>query len=77
MGPDPILEEVWRVKQEHSTEAGHDVRKLMQNTREWAAKNPHPGPTARTPEELQQIFKAEEIRKREEAMSLRETPPPE
>lgn len=33
MKPNPILEEVWRVKDELAREAGHDIHHLYENTR--------------------------------------------
>ena len=52
MKSNPILEEVWRIKDELAREAGYDVHRLCENTRQWAAAHPHPGPRVRNAEEL-------------------------
>jgi hypothetical protein len=44
MKPNPILEELWRIKDELAQEAGYDVHRLCENTRKWAEAHPHPGP---------------------------------
>ena len=56
----PILEEVWRVKDEMAREAGYDVRRLCENTRKWAAEHPHSGPVIQTAEELRQYVEEQE-----------------
>ena len=56
----PILEEVWRVKDEMAREAGYDVRRLCENTRKWAAEHPHSGPVIQTAEELRQYVEGQE-----------------
>ncbi|MCX6877493.1 MAG: hypothetical protein NTW21_27340 [Verrucomicrobia bacterium] len=42
--PNPILEDLWRTKDDLAREAGGDVRRLCENTRRWAAAHPHRGP---------------------------------
>jgi hypothetical protein len=76
MKPNPILEEVWRVKDELAREAGYDLHRLCENTRQWVAEHPHSGPVVRNAEELRQLI-AEEERKRAEAsaLALNEEPP--
>ena len=76
MKPNPILEEVWRVKDELAREAGHDIHRLCENTRQWAAEHPHPGPLVRNAEDLRQLV-AEQERQRAEAsaMTLNDKPP--
>lgn len=76
MKPNPILEEVWRVKDELAREAGGDIHRLCENTRQWAAEHPHPGPVVRNAEELRQLV-AEQERQRAEtsAMTLNDKPP--
>ena len=41
----PILEDLWRVKDDLAREAGHDIQRICENTRRWAAA--HPGSTPR------------------------------
>lgn len=60
MKVDPILEEVWRVKDEMAREAGYDVRRLCENTRKWAAEHPNSGPVIHTAEELRQYVEEQE-----------------
>jgi hypothetical protein len=76
MKPNPILEEVWRIKDELAREAGYDVHRLCENTRQWAKTHPHSGPVVGSAEELRQLA-AEEERKRAEAAALllKEEPP--
>ena len=69
MRADPILEEVWRVKDELAREAGYDIHRLCDNTRRWAAGHPHSGPVVHGADELRQLV-AEEERKRAEDSSL-------
>jgi hypothetical protein len=76
MNTNPILEEVWRIKDELEREAGYDVHRLCENTRKWAAENPPSGPVIRSAEELRQLVAERERQRAEEsAMVLREQPP--
>lgn len=52
----PILEEVWRIKDELACEAGYDLHRLCKNTRQWAAAHPHAGPRVRNAEELRRVL---------------------
>lgn len=54
MKSNPVLDELWRIKDELSREAGDDLHQLCENTRRWAAEHPHPGPVIRSGEELQE-----------------------
>lgn len=76
MNANPILEEVWRIKDDLAREAGYDIHRMCENTRQWAAEHPHAGPVVRNAEELRQLV-AEEERKRAEtsALALNEKPP--
>jgi hypothetical protein len=60
MKTNPILEEVWRIKDQLSAEAGHDVARFFAQLREWAAAHPHDGPVVRNVEELRQLVKRRE-----------------
>jgi len=71
MKPDPILEEVWRIKDDLAREAGNDLHQLCENTRKWAAAHPHPGPALNNAEELQCYLLAQEA----VIPALREEPP--
>jgi hypothetical protein len=76
MKANPILEEVWRIKDELAREAGYDIHRLCENTRKWAAAHPHAGPVVGSAQELRQLV-SEEERKRAEAsaLALKEQPP--
>ena len=69
MKPNPILEEVWRVKDELAREAGGDIHRLCENTRQWAAEHPHPGQVLRNAEDLRRLV-AEQERQRAEASAM-------
>ncbi len=69
MKSNPILEEVWRIKAELAREAGHDIHRLCENTRKWAAAHPRSGPVVGSAQELRQLI-AEQERKRAQASGL-------
>lgn len=71
MKPNPILEEVWRIKDELASEAGHDVHRMCENTRKWAAEHPHSGPVLKNAGELRRYAEEHEA----DAPVLREEPP--
>jgi len=76
MKPNPILEEVWRIKDELAREANYDIHQFCENTRRWAAEHPHTGPVVRNAAELRQLFAAKERqRSMSPALSLNEEPP--
>ena len=56
MKSNPILEEVWRIKDELAREANYDLHQLCENTRRWMAEHPHTGPVVRNAEELRQLI---------------------
>lgn len=76
MKPNPILDELWKVKDQLAAEAGYDVDRFLENLRRWEAEHPHPGGVIQSAEELRQLV-AEEERKRAEAAALilKEQPP--
>ena len=78
MKSNTILEEVWRIKDELAREAGYDIHRLCENTRNWAEAHPHSGPVMGSAEELRQLV-AKEERKRAEAsaLTLKDKPPPQ
>ena len=76
MKPNPILEEIWRVKDELAREAGHDIHRLCENTRQWAAEHPHAGPVVRNAEDLRRLVVEQERQRAEtSAMALNDKPP--
>ncbi len=76
MKPNPILDELWKVKDQLAAEAGYDVGRFLENLRRWEAEHPHPGREVHSAEELRQLV-ADEERKRAEAAALilKEQPP--
>ena len=76
MKANPILEEVWRIKEDLAREAGYDIHRMFENLRKWSAEHPHSGPVVRNAEELRQLV-AEAERKRTEAsaLALNDEPP--
>lgn len=56
MKTNPILEEVWRIKDQLAAEAGYDIDRFFENLRKWEAEHPHPGPVVRNAEELRQLL---------------------
>ena len=72
MKTNPILEEVWRIKDELAREAGYDVDRFFAQLREWEAAHPPQAPVIRNAEELRERVKQREAA----APALREAPPP-
>lgn len=52
MKANPILEELWRTKDQLALEAGDDVRRICENTRRWATTHPPHGPRVHDATEL-------------------------
>ncbi len=75
MKADPILQEVWDIKDRLAAEAGYDVDRFFDQLKEWTAKHPPTGPVVRNAEELRQLI-AEQERQRaaQKAMALNEEP---
>jgi hypothetical protein len=69
MKSNPILEEVWQIKDQLAAEAGYDMDRFFENLRKWEAEHPHPGPVVNSAEELQQLI-AEKARRRALASSM-------
>lgn len=76
MKTNPILEEVWRTKDELAREAGHDVHRFFEELRRWSHDHPHHGPVLRGAEELRRFASEEEQRRRatRETMLLNDKP---
>jgi hypothetical protein len=56
MKSNPILEEVWRIKDDLAREANYDIHQLCENTRRWMAEHPPTGPVVRNAEELRRLI---------------------
>ena len=74
MKSNPILEEVWWIKDQLAAEAGYDADRFFDNLQQWMAENPPSGPVARNAEELRQ-FIADKARQQANEAALREEPP--
>ena len=76
MKTNPILEEVWRIKDQLAAEAGYDMDRFVEQLRAWSAAHPPSGPVVRNAEELRRLMAAEEReRAGESAMALNDKPP--
>ena len=76
MKPNPILEEVWRIKDQLAAEAGYDMDRFVEQLRAWSAAHPPSGPVVRNAEELRRLMAAEERqRAKESTLALNEKPP--
>jgi hypothetical protein len=76
MKPNPILEEIWRIKDELAREAGYDIHRMCENLRRWEAEHPHPGRVVHSAEELRALaVEAERRRAEAGALALKEEPP--
>jgi hypothetical protein len=78
MKSNPILEEVWRIKDQLAAEAGYDIDRFFENLRKWEGEHPHPSPVVNSTEELKQLI-AEKQRQRalDAPMMLNDKPPEE
>ena len=77
MERNPILEEMWRIKDELAHEAGDDLHRLCENTRRWAAAHPHSGPVVGSAHELRRLAEGYGLRHPDSsAMALNDVPPP-
>lgn len=75
MKTNPILEEVWQIKDQLAAEAGYDIDRFFDNLRKWEAEHPHPGPVVRNAEELRRLLAQKEREQAEElAMALNDKP---
>jgi len=74
MKPDPILEELWRVKDELAREAGYDIERMFDELR--AAEILHPGLLIHSVNELQRYVAEQERRlSAATATGFKEEPP--
>jgi hypothetical protein len=67
MKADPILQEVWDIKDRLAAEAGYDRRRFVEQLREWEATHPHLFPAVKTDEGP--------LHSPDESLVLREEPP--
>lgn len=60
MNANPMLEEIWRIKDQLAAESGHDVDRFFENLRKWEAEHPPTGQVIRNAEELRQLVAEKE-----------------
>ncbi len=70
MKANPILEEVWRIKDQLAAEAGYDVDRFFAQLGAWSEAHPHTGPVVRNAKELRRLAA------KESALALKDKPPP-
>lgn len=76
MKTNPILEEVWRIKDQLAAESGYDVNRFCEQLRAWSAAHPHPGRVIHSAEELRQLVAEKEQQRAEaSALALDDKPP--
>jgi hypothetical protein len=76
MKANPILEELWKVKDELAREAGYDTHRFFENLRKWAVEHPHSGPVVGNAEELRRLLAAKELARTEASeTALKDEPP--
>jgi len=56
----PILKNLWQVKDDLIREADHDLQRLCENTRRWAAAHPHSGPVVENAAALRALLARKE-----------------
>ena len=59
MKANPILEEVWRIKDQLAAEATYDVDRFFGQLRAWSEAHPHAAPVVRNAEELRRLATGE------------------
>ena len=75
MKTNPILEDLWRIKDELAREAGYDINRYCEQLRAWSAAHPHPGPRVQNAEELRRVLAdLERERAQESALVLNDAP---
>jgi hypothetical protein len=76
MKANPILEELWKIKDDLAREAGYDVHRFLENLRKWEAEHPYRGPVVHNAEELRQLMAETERQRAEEStLALNDKPP--
>jgi len=65
----PILEEVWRTKDQLAAEAGYDVDRFFAQLQTWSEAHPHTGPVVRNAEELRRLAAEKSV------LALNDQPP--
>jgi hypothetical protein len=75
MKTNPLLEELWKVKDDLAREAGYDIDRIFAELR--AAEDRQPGPLLRSAEELRRYSENQECQpEAASVLALQEEPPP-
>ena len=56
MKTNPILEEIWKVKDQLAHQAEGDLSRLCEQTREWSLDHHHQGPIIRSAADLRRLL---------------------
>jgi hypothetical protein len=72
MKPDPILEEIWKVKDRLAREANYDTNRFFDILRQWESDHPHQGRGIRSAKELRDLMA--EAEEEHQAALLKEAP---
>jgi hypothetical protein len=76
MKADPILQEIWDIKDRLAAEAGYDVDRFVDQLKKWTAEHPPTGPVVHNAEELRQLIAAKERQRAgQPSVALNEEPP--
>jgi hypothetical protein len=76
MKANPILEELWKIKDDRAGEAGYDVHRFFEHLRKWEAEHPNPDRVVHSAEELRELVSQKEHERAEDpALTLNEEPP--
>jgi hypothetical protein len=68
----PLLEEIWEIKDRLARESGNDLRAFCNQLQAWSAAHPHSGPVVRNAAELRALLASGESK---EQLAVREEPP--
>lgn len=68
----PLLEEIWAVKDRLAAEAGNDIHVFCDQLRAWESSHLPKGRVLRTPQEIRSLLARQE---EPETLALREEPP--
>ena len=78
MKSNPILEEMWRIKDQLAAEAGYDVDRFVEQLRAWSAAHPASGPVIHNAEELRRLTAGKDVERYSSSTAkpaqVRETP---
>jgi hypothetical protein len=68
MKTNPILEELWRIKDELARESGYDIHRFCEQLQAWSSAHPHVAPRVRNAEDLRRLLAESEPKRTEESV---------